>query len=107
MYNFPIGAITDSFRLPFPEAVKKAAEVGAQGIQVYTTKGVMTPEPLLLKSVARFLKSLRIQASLFLLFAVTLVTASEMQRKTFSWLKIQNVFWIWRLTLKPISLPLI
>ncbi len=46
MYNFPIGAITDSFRLPFPEAVKKAAEVGAQGIQVYTTKGVMTPEAL-------------------------------------------------------------
>ena len=44
MYNFPIGVITDSFRLPFPEAVKKAAEVGAKGIQVYTTKGVMSPE---------------------------------------------------------------
>lgn len=32
MYNFPIGAITDSFKLPFTEAVKKAAEVGATGI---------------------------------------------------------------------------
>ncbi len=46
MYNFPIGVITDSFRLPFPEAVKKAAEFGASGIQVYTTKGVMSPEAL-------------------------------------------------------------
>lgn len=46
MYNFPIGVITDSFCLPFPEAVKKAAEVGAKGIQVYTTKGVMSPEAL-------------------------------------------------------------
>ncbi len=34
-----IGVIVESFRLPFKEAVKKAAEVGASGIQVYATFG--------------------------------------------------------------------
>ncbi len=32
-----IGVITDSFRLPFREAVIKAREIGAQGIQPYAT----------------------------------------------------------------------
>jgi sugar phosphate isomerase/epimerase len=46
MYNFPIGVIIDSFRTDIPTAVKKAAEVGAQGIQVYSTRGEMAPENL-------------------------------------------------------------
>ncbi len=46
MYDFSIGVIVDSFRLPIPEAVKKAAEVGAKGIQVYSTRGEMAPENL-------------------------------------------------------------
>lgn len=46
MYDFSIGVIVDSFRLPIPEAVKKAAEVGAKGIQVYSTRGEMSPENL-------------------------------------------------------------
>ena len=46
MYNFPIGVITDSFRLPFEESVKKAAEVGAKGIQMYAVSGEMAPEVL-------------------------------------------------------------
>lgn len=46
MYNFPIGVITDSFRLPFEESVKKAAEVGAKGIQMYAVSGDMSPEAL-------------------------------------------------------------
>ena len=44
MYNFPIGVIINSFRTDIPTAVKKAAEVGAQGIQVYATSGEMAPE---------------------------------------------------------------
>lgn len=44
MYKFPVGVIVDSFRLPIPEAVKKAAEVGADGIQVYASHGNMAPE---------------------------------------------------------------
>jgi len=49
MKPFKIGVITDSFRLDFASAVKKAAEVGAQGIQPYAVPGseldyaVLTP----------------------------------------------------------------
>ena len=44
MFNFPIGVIVDSFRTDIVSAVKKAALVGAQGIQVYATWGEMAPE---------------------------------------------------------------
>lgn len=42
--HFAVGVILESFRLPFPEAVKKAAEVGAEGLQIYATQGDMAPE---------------------------------------------------------------
>lgn len=44
---FPIGVIVDSFRTDIDSAVKKAAQVGAQGIQVYATHGAMSPEELI------------------------------------------------------------
>lgn len=44
MFQYPIGVIIDSFRTDIVSAVKKAAEVGAQGIQVYSTYGEMAPE---------------------------------------------------------------
>ncbi len=44
MRNFPIGIIVNSFKIDIPSAVKKAAELGAQGIQVYATRGEMAPE---------------------------------------------------------------
>ena len=44
MGRFKIGVIVDSFRLPVKEGVKKAAEVGADGIQVFVVKGEMDPE---------------------------------------------------------------
>lgn len=37
MYPFKIGVLVDSFRLPAADALKKAAELGAKGIQVYST----------------------------------------------------------------------
>lgn len=46
MYNFPIGVIADSFRKPMPEALRMAARMGAKGVQVYATKGEMSPEEL-------------------------------------------------------------
>lgn len=46
MKRFPIGVIINSFRTDIPTSVKKAAEVGAQGIQVYATSGEMVPENL-------------------------------------------------------------
>ncbi|MDO4741047.1 MAG: sugar phosphate isomerase/epimerase [Eubacteriales bacterium] len=42
--RFSIGVILESFRLPFEQAVQKAAEVGAKGLQIYATKGEMAPE---------------------------------------------------------------
>ena len=44
MRRFSIGIILDSFRLPLAESLDLAASLGAQGIQVYATKGVMAPE---------------------------------------------------------------
>ena len=44
MSRFSIGIILDSFRLPLAESLDLAAGLGAQGIQVYATKGVMAPE---------------------------------------------------------------
>lgn len=46
MFNFPIGVIADSFRKPMPEALRMAARMGAKGVQVYATKGEMSPEEL-------------------------------------------------------------
>ena len=46
MYNFPIGVILESFRTDTATAVKKAAAIGANGIQMYATKGENAPENL-------------------------------------------------------------
>lgn len=44
MYNFPIGVMLDSFRLPVKEAIAKTVEMGAQGFQMYATYGEHSPE---------------------------------------------------------------
>ncbi|MBE7022932.1 MAG: sugar phosphate isomerase/epimerase [Clostridia bacterium] len=46
MYNFPIGALLDSFRTDTKSAIKKAAEIGVQGLQMYSTTGENSPENL-------------------------------------------------------------
>ena len=46
MSKFKIGVMVDSFRLPIPDGVRKAHELGADGIQVYVVAGEMTPEAL-------------------------------------------------------------
>lgn len=46
MYSFPIGAMIESFKLPFEQAVEKAASLGVKGLQMYMTKGEMSPENL-------------------------------------------------------------
>lgn len=55
MKTFPIGVIIDSFRTDIPTAVKKAADCGAQGIQVYATRGAMAPENLVGSARREFL----------------------------------------------------
>ena len=46
MYKFPIGIILESLKLPRREAIKKAAGIGAKGIQMYATEGENSPENL-------------------------------------------------------------
>ena len=41
MRNFKIGVMTDSFRTTFVDALDKAKELGAQGVQMYVTEGDM------------------------------------------------------------------
>ncbi len=54
MARFKIGVMVDSFRLPIPEGVRKAKEVGADGIQVYVVDGAMKAENLDAAARARF-----------------------------------------------------
>ena len=46
MRPFKIGVVADCLRLPVEQAVAKAAELGVQGVQVYTVSGAMSPEQL-------------------------------------------------------------
>lgn len=56
MGRFPIGVIIDGFRVDIPTAVKKAAAVGARGIQVYATSGEMAPENMTGNKISEFKK---------------------------------------------------
>jgi len=55
MYDFSIGVILESFKQPIPVALKKAREIGATGIQVYSTYGEMAPENLTPQKKAEFM----------------------------------------------------
>lgn len=44
MYDFSIGVLLDSFRTDTEQAMKQAAALGLNGIQVYATEGNMAPE---------------------------------------------------------------
>ena len=56
MYPFSIGVLLDSFRLPFPEAMKKARSMGIQGLQVYASCGDMAPENMTPQKIKEFLQ---------------------------------------------------
>ena len=55
MYDFPIGAMVESFRLLFEEAVAKAAELGVQGLQIGMDRKYMHPEVLTPAKVKEYL----------------------------------------------------
>ena len=59
MYRFPIGIILDSFRKPFPEALDITRGLGAQGVQVYATRGEMSPENLVGEKRRAFLREVK------------------------------------------------
>jgi len=59
MYDFSIGVMLESFKVSIPEAVKKAAEVGATGIQAYARKGDLAPENMTPAKRREFLDMLK------------------------------------------------
>lgn len=59
MYQFPVGIILDSFRKPFPEALDITRGLGAQGVQVYATRGEMSPENLVGEKRKAFLNEVK------------------------------------------------
>lgn len=44
--SFSIGIMLDSFKIGLKESIKKAKEIGADGIQIYAVSGEMNPENL-------------------------------------------------------------
>ena len=46
IYSFPIGTIVESFRTDFDRAIEKAAQIGVEGLQLYTVKGEFSAENL-------------------------------------------------------------
>lgn len=46
MSRFSIGVLLESFRLPLYEALAQSQKVGAQGVQIYVTRGEITPETM-------------------------------------------------------------
>ncbi len=59
MNKFPIGILLDSFRLPIPQALKKAKELGADGVQVYATYGELSPDKLSPQGRRDFIRQVR------------------------------------------------
>ena len=59
MKKFPIGIILDSFKKPMLEALDLTAQLGAQGLQVYATRGEMAPENLKGEKRKQFLKEVK------------------------------------------------
>jgi sugar phosphate isomerase/epimerase len=46
MADFRIGVMANSFRLPIRDGIRKARELGADGVQIYAVRGEMDPDAL-------------------------------------------------------------
>lgn len=59
MYPFSIGVMLDSFRTDEKTALDKAQALGAKGIQVYATRGDMSPSAMTPERRREFLKAVK------------------------------------------------
>lgn len=59
MYQFPIGVLLDSFKTDMKSALDKAEKIGVKGIQVYATRGEMSPEALSAEKRKEFVKMVK------------------------------------------------
>ena len=65
MYDFPIGVMLESFKAERSAAIKKAAEIGADGIQMYATSGENSPENLSASARKELLKEVKDSGMVF------------------------------------------
>ena len=65
MKQLPIGVMLESFRLPTLEAMDAAVKIGAQGIQMYATKGENSPENLNAAARKELLKQIKDRGMVF------------------------------------------
>lgn len=66
MSSLKIGVMIESFRLGVKEGIKKAAEIGADGFQIFATRGEMDPDNLSRigrKDFLHFVQSLNLEIS--------------------------------------------
>jgi sugar phosphate isomerase/epimerase len=66
MGSLKIGVMIESFRLGVKEGIKKAAEIGADGFQLFATRGEMDPDNLSRtgrKDFLHFVRSLNLEVS--------------------------------------------
>lgn len=59
MKKYPIGVILDSFKCGYYEAMDKAVEIGANGFQVYASRGELYPENLTSEKKKEFIKNFK------------------------------------------------
>ena len=59
MARFPIGIILESFQKPVAESLTLAASMGVQGIQVYATRGELSPSALSAEKRRTFLQMVK------------------------------------------------
>lgn len=59
MYQFSIGVLLESFKLPTLKALDQAASLGMQGVQIRVTDGDLTPEQLTAEKRKELLKAVK------------------------------------------------
>ena len=65
MYNFPIGAMLDSFKLDTKTAIETAAKLGVQGLQMYATNGEYAPENMTKEKIHELLDMVKSNGMVF------------------------------------------
>ena len=91
MRKFPIGVIVESFRTDTTTAIKTAAEMGVQGLQMYCTYGEHAPENMSKQQRRELLDMVSPMAFASPPSAVTLAWALATPKRTPSALKNPSV----------------
>lgn len=102
MYDFSIGVLLESFRSDIPTALKKASSLGVQGIQVYATKGELSPEKMSHAKRREFLQMVKDHGLVISALCGDLGHGFGDKKKIRSLSKDLNEFWSLQKIWKPI-----